>query len=195
MTGHGPSNRRSDAGEAKAEDTAAADITRVVRELSTSLKEGASEQATALTRTIRERGQNLVDGQKSRAAAEIMNLGAAVRRAADKLHDQNSEALARYVDTAAESLDGVARYVEESDLTDLAREVEQFARRRPALIVGGVFLAGLALGRFVKAGQTTGEGPTSSASSSSSSRRGASGERSDERESRRSRQSPRPRKA
>lgn len=129
------------------------EVTHALRENLGELREQASEQATALAQGLRARGQNLVEEQKIRAAAEISNLGAAIRRAADKLHDQKSERLASYVDTAADSLDGVAQYVQEHDLNDLVREMEQFARRRPALIVGGVFLAGLAVGRFVKAAQ------------------------------------------
>jgi len=143
--------------------------TQVLRENLGALRERAGEQASALSRGLRARGEHLVEEQKIRAATEIANLGAAVRRAADKLHDQKSDRLAKYVDTAAQSLDGVARYVVENDLGDLVQEAERFARRRPALIVGGAFILGLAVGRFVKSAQ-----PPDAASSSSSSRRGAS---------------------
>ncbi|MEA2711966.1 MAG: hypothetical protein QOF78_4567 [Phycisphaerales bacterium] len=131
-------------------------VTRVASELRENLgalREEVGERATNLTRNLRERGLSAIDEQKTRAAAEISSIGAAVRRAADKLHDQKSETLAHYIDTAAESIDSVARYVRKSDLNDLTREIEQFARRRPALIVGGMFIAGLAVGRFVKAAQ------------------------------------------
>jgi hypothetical protein len=117
------------------------------------LRSRAGEQASALSRGLRMRGEHLVEEQKIRAATEIANLGAAVRRAADKLHDQRSDQLANYVDTAAQSLDGVARYVVEKDLSGLVNEAERFARRRPAVIVGGAFLLGLAVGRFVKSAQ------------------------------------------
>lgn len=148
MTGRQQMDRRTDGPEQQIGEMAEA-----VRDNLENLREGVTEQASALTRTLRERGQTAFDEQKLRAATELQHLGAAVRRAADKLHDQNSEALAGYVDTAATALDGVARYVEEAELMEIAQEVEQFARRRPALIVGGMFVAGLALGRFVKAAQ------------------------------------------
>jgi hypothetical protein len=112
MTGRELSSRRSER-PALADMTGVADVVKNIRGK-------ASEQASAftqtLTQTLREHGQTLMENQKSRAAAEIQHLGAAVRTAADRLHDQQSEALARYVDTAAESLDGVARYVEEMNL-------------------------------------------------------------------------------
>jgi hypothetical protein len=102
---------------------------------------------------VRDHGQSLLTEQKSRAAEEIQRLGTAVRSAAERLHDDKSESLARYVETAAEGLDGVARYVEEMSFADLTRTVEQLARRRPALLLGGLFLAGLGVARFIKAGQ------------------------------------------
>src|SRR5688572_27482511 len=91
--------------------------TKVLRETLGELRERAGEQASALSQGLRVRGQHLVEEQKIRAATEIANLGAAVRRAADKLHDQKSDRLAKYVDTAAKQLDGMARYVVENDLS------------------------------------------------------------------------------
>jgi hypothetical protein len=124
-----------------------------VRKNVSAIREQAGEQVSALTGALRDRGQSLLAEQKSLASAELAHLGAAVRSAADRLHNQRSEMLAKYVDTAAHGLDGVARYVEEVDLNDLGREIGRVARQRPALVVGGAFLAGLAIARFIKAGQ------------------------------------------
>ena len=138
------------------EATGAADVVKTIRGK-------ASEQASALTQTltqsIREHGQTVIEDQKSRAATQIQHLGAAARTAAEMLHGQKSDALARYVDNAAERIDDAARYVQEMDLADIAREVEAFARRRPALLVGGLFLAGLGVARFIKAGQSSAQTP------------------------------------
>jgi hypothetical protein len=126
-------------------------VTAALRQTVATVREQADEQASQLTRTLRERGQSMLDRQKQLVASEISHLGAAVRRASGNLQDQNSPTLAQYVDNAARRLDGMARYVEDSDLGELGREIEQFVRRRPAVIVGGMFLTGLAIGRFVKA--------------------------------------------
>src|SRR5687767_14274665 len=92
------------------------EVTDALRENLAEVREQAGEHAAIISRGLRARGQDLIEYQKTRAAAEISNLGAAIRRAADKLHDQKSERLARYVDNAAESLDSVASYVEANDL-------------------------------------------------------------------------------
>lgn len=120
----------------------------------TTLREQATAQAADVTQRLRERGSEMLAEQKLRAAEELSHLGAAVRRAADKLHDTNSTALATYVDTAAQKLDGAAQFLEEQDLSALAEEVGRFARRNPAWVVGGLFVTGLAIGRFLKAGES-----------------------------------------
>ena len=156
MIGRQQANRHSDRHEEGEGVTRERGGASALRDSWKTVRSQAGEQASALTRSLREHGQSVLDDQKARAAAEIQNFGAAVRRAADKLHDQNSEALAHYVDNAAESLQGVARYVEELDVTELAREAQEFARRRPAVVVGGMFLLGLGVARFIKAGQAGG---------------------------------------
>ena len=149
--------------------TGASGVAKVVRDNWKIVRGQAGEQATAITRSLREHGRSVLNDEKARAAEEIQNLGAVVRRAADQLHDRHSPALATYVDRAAQRIDSVAEYVEDLDLTTLAREAGQFARRRPALVVGGMFLAGLTVARFIKAGQSSSSSITRSSSSSSSS--------------------------
>ena len=70
-------------------------VSDALRENLGELREQASEQANALTQGLRVRGESLIDEQKTRAASEIANVGAAIRRAADKLHDEKSDALAK----------------------------------------------------------------------------------------------------
>jgi hypothetical protein len=51
---------------------------------------------------------------------------------------------------AADRLEGAARYIGDSDVRSLVRQVEQAARRRPELFLGGMFLLGLGVSRFLK---------------------------------------------
>src|SRR5688572_1599219 len=129
----------------RATATEVAGVAKVVRENWKNVRAQAGVKATALTRSLREHGRSVLNEEKSRAAEEIQNLGAVVRRAADQLQDRHSPALAAYVDTAAQRIDRVAEYVEDLDLARLAREAEQLARRRPALVVGGMFLTELGI--------------------------------------------------
>jgi len=117
----------------------------------TGLRNQAARQAAAVARQLRQRGEGYVEDQKIRAADRLSEISAAVRRAAEKLHASKTGALAQYVDSAADGIDGIARYVEQQDLNELATEVGRTLKRHPAIVVGALFLTGFGAARFVKA--------------------------------------------
>jgi len=100
---------------------------------------------------VRENGQEYFSERKRAVATELENVGSAFRRAADRLHDAKSDALAEYIEVAAERVEGIGEYIAEHDLRDVADDVTELARRRPLLFTGGMFLAGLAAARFARA--------------------------------------------
>jgi hypothetical protein len=97
------------------------------------------------------RGQEMIDSQKRRAADQLHTVGAAVHRAAEKFREEHDDNIAGYVDAMAEEVDRFAGYLERRDAGRLLRDAQQFARREPEWFLGGMFLAGLALSRFLKA--------------------------------------------
>jgi N-acetylglucosamine kinase-like BadF-type ATPase len=115
------------------------------------LRNVASKQALAAADELRHRGSDYVDGQKQRVSENISVLAAALRRAAEKLNDSDAAGLAQYVVSAADGVDGVARYISEQKLEQLASEIAEVARKNPALVLGGLFLTGVTVGRFAKA--------------------------------------------
>jgi len=74
-----------------------------------------------------------------------------LREAGRKLNEgEQSGDFGRYADRAAEQLERLSSYLKDHDLRGFVRDTETFARRRPDLFLGGTFLAGLALARFLK---------------------------------------------
>ncbi len=124
---------------------------RVVPSLVNELGRLAAQQAAELAARAREQGEQAIYDGKSQAAAQIAAVGSAVRRAADKLYDQDSASLAEYVDGAADRVEAVARHIDEGGLADLAHDAEMLARRKPLLFLGGMFVAGLASARILRA--------------------------------------------
>jgi|GEM_PF-4211874 len=57
---------------------------------------------------------------------------------------------AQYSETAAKKLEDVAHYFERSDLRVMARDAETYARRNPAIFLGGAFVLGVLAARFIK---------------------------------------------
>lgn len=123
------------------------------------LKDSAQTAADAL----RERGEGFFAEQKTKAASELSNLSSAIREAADKLRGDSGSQTARYAQMAADQLDGAARFIGDQNVGSLLSEVERVARRRPELFLGGMFLVGLGVSRFLKASSQSGATHSSAA--------------------------------
>ena len=135
---------------------ATADAAGKARDAATETARQAKAQAGQLAAQFKEKGATLVDEQKTRAADLIGDCVAATRRAAQKLHDENDHNLAGYADAFAEGLDSTARYLRETDPRRLVDGAADLARRRPEWVLGGMFVAGLAIARFLKASRPEG---------------------------------------
>ena len=84
-----------------------------------------------------------VDEQKNRAADGLGGIADVIRTAGNELRGEN-EALASYVDMASDQMRRFADQIRERGVADMMDDVGQFARRRPALFIGGAFLVALA---------------------------------------------------
>lgn len=109
------------------------------------------QQAKQAADKIKERSCGFLDEQKGRVAVEIQTYSAAARRAAERLEGESDTNLSQYVSTAADRLDQLGSRIQERDLGELVDDVEDIARRRPEIFFGGMFVAGLAVARFLKA--------------------------------------------
>jgi hypothetical protein len=134
-----------------------------VKEATQQAGEQFKDSAQSAAETLREHGEGFFAEQKTKAASELSNLSSAIREAADKLrNDQNSQT-ARYAEMAADQLDGAARFIGDQNVGSLLSEVERAARRRPELFLGGMFLIGLGVSRFLKASSQSGATQSSAA--------------------------------
>ena len=97
-----------------------------------------------------------VDEQKNRAADGLGGIADVIRTASNELRGEN-EALASYVDMASDQMRRFADQIRERGVADMMDDVGQFARRRPALFIGGAFLVGLGIARFLKSSAERGE--------------------------------------
>ena len=71
------------------------------------------------------------------------------RSASNELRSDN-DTLASYVDLAGDQMRRLADHIRERGVADMLDDVHDFARRRPALFIGGAFLVGLGVARFLK---------------------------------------------
>ena len=114
------------------------------------------------TTDVRDAAQRAVDQSKSLLGQQIdersTQIGQKIGTLADDLRnvgDQLRESemvgpAAVYVDRSAAAVEGVARYLQDSDSTRLISDLEDFARRQPWTIAAGALVAGFAASRFLK---------------------------------------------
>jgi len=103
-----------------------------------------------LRQLVRDRAYEQIDSQKERATANLGTLAGAVRGMTQQLRDNNQPRLADYVSRAADELDRWSTHIREQDLDGAVRELQNFARRRPAVFIGVAFGAGVLAARFLK---------------------------------------------
>lgn len=99
---------------------------------------------------IQQRVTSRVDEQKNRAADGLGGIADVFRNASNELRNEN-ETIASYVDMASDQMRRFADQIRQKGVADMLDDVHAFARRRPALFIGGAFLVGIGIARFLKA--------------------------------------------
>jgi len=122
---------------------------------------GAQASITDVAQTIKHEGRRLVDEvkdsaesvarqQTGAAAAFLEDVATAIHKGADALKDKGRTDAASFVDWTADEVESLAGELSSRAPADILGEVENFARRQPALVAGAAFLVGFGLLRFMK---------------------------------------------
>jgi hypothetical protein len=120
-----------------------------------------AKQATGeIVNQVQQQAGSQFARQKDNAATDLTQVVQAVRRFGESLTGQEGGPIARYAaeygDKAADSLERFSTYIREQDPKQLLNDVQNFGRRRPALLLGGAFLLGLAGARLLKSSMSMG---------------------------------------
>jgi hypothetical protein len=92
-----------------------------------------------------------LSGQKAKAADAVSSMAQSLRQAGQGLEEsQPPLPVHQYVNRAADQLEHLGTFLNEREITEVIGEVENFARRQPALFLGVAFGAGLLAARFLK---------------------------------------------
>jgi len=107
-----------------------------------------------LSRTAGQVGEKVsssFDVQKGKVAAGLGSVARALRAGGDQLRAQDAEAsIPGYVASAASQVERLSGYLKSTDAKAIVGNVEDFARRQPALFIGGAFFLGILGARFLK---------------------------------------------
>jgi hypothetical protein len=99
---------------------------------------------------VAETATGKLEDQKTQATSGLGNVSDAIRQTGHQLRSNDQEMIAGYIDRAAEQLDQFTGYLRNRDMRQIVGDVEAFARREPALFLGGAFVLGLFGARFLK---------------------------------------------
>ena len=120
-----------------------------------SLYDQAKETAGKAYEAVTEKTAEKLDEQRTSLSGGLATVADSVRQVGDNLGSSQTEsglaeAAAKYTNTAAEKIENVAGYFETKSVRDMARDLEGFARRNPALFLGAAFGLGVLVARFLK---------------------------------------------
>lgn len=115
------------------------------------VKEVTREQAAAAKSQIRD----AASAGRDQLVERLHTVSRALRGTGERLRSENEGDLSQYAEYASDSVARLAHSIHEREPEDLVDEAESFARARPLLFLGGAFVAGLALGRFMRSGNET----------------------------------------
>lgn len=153
-TASSPQNKNRERDEST-QQKAVSDNKNQQRSSDQSITKGASKIAGQ----AKEKAFGVLDEQKSKVSDGLSSVADSIRQVGENLrgdgggtNDQNAiaQTTARYGETLAGKIEDLSGYIEKATLKDLTRDVERFARRQPALFVGGAFLVGVLAARFLK---------------------------------------------
>jgi hypothetical protein len=98
----------------------------------------------------REQVMSQLSSQKDRAAGTLGGVAQAIRSTGEQLQGGEQAFVADYAMKAADMIDGFTQQIREREVDELIDQVENFARREPALLIGSAFAIGFMASRFLK---------------------------------------------
>ena len=124
--------------------------------------EQTRQQMHDMTQQAKEAAGNLVDqartqvktqlsSQKEKAAESLGSVAESIRQTGSQLREQDQPLpVGQYADRAAEMVDQVADYLRNREIDEMVGQVEELARRQPAVFLGTAFAIGFMAARFLK---------------------------------------------
>jgi len=124
-------------------------------------KEKIQQLASKARETAGEQAESRFSTGKTRATQTLGSVAQTLKSSSQQLRDQQQVGIGKYADRAANKIEEISHYLENASLSDVAGRVEDFARREPALFIGGAVALGFLSARFLKSSQRNQRGQSS----------------------------------
>ncbi|MBA2737220.1 MAG: hypothetical protein H0U50_10610 [Pyrinomonadaceae bacterium] len=102
-----------------------------------------------------EKATSVIDEKKTDLASGLTSVADTIRQVSSTLRETDEQSgvtdtAAKYSDSLAKQIEQISDYFEQNDVRAMISDVERFARRNPAVFIGGAFAVGLLVARFLK---------------------------------------------
>jgi hypothetical protein len=114
----------------------------------------AKEQATQAAGQAREQLRTQVDQRSTQAGEQVASTASDIRTVSETLREQGKDKPAQLAEQAADRVEKVGSYLQQSDADRILSDVEDFARKQPMAVIAGGLALGFLASRFLKASQT-----------------------------------------
>ena len=132
-------------------DAPASTLARRVKTEAIGAAEDLKGAATGIAGEASQAAQKKLQSTKEQAADGLGSVAAALRSTSQNLKESDQGSFVNgYVDSVAAKVEGAADYLHRNGLGQMVHDLEGFARRKPALFMGGALFVGLLGGRFFK---------------------------------------------
>lgn len=122
-----------------------------VGEVAHQARERVRHEAGRIGEEAKQRVRSFAEERKSVAADQVRGIADVLHQTSEGLREQRYGMVGDIADRAAQRLDDFAETMRDRDLDSMIADVGDFARRQPALFIGGAVALGFALSRFLKA--------------------------------------------
>lgn len=127
------------------------------KEQTRDVMQNVSQSASELAGKAREQIRTQASQQKERAAESLHTVAQAFRDTGGHLQQQEP-LIGNCMRSASDVAESLSGYLREHEVDDMVRDVENFARRQPALVLGGALVLGFLAARFVKSSAPSANG-------------------------------------
>jgi ElaB/YqjD/DUF883 family membrane-anchored ribosome-binding protein len=119
------------------------------------VKDQVVDQAKTSYRQARDSAASSLNDSRHQAADRIGGIAGAFRNTSEHLRSENQAGVANLTDSLAEQVERLSSYLRDRDLRAFRDDVENFARRQPAVAVGVALGLGMLGARFFKSSRRT----------------------------------------
>jgi hypothetical protein len=126
------------------------------REQIRDMKEQVVVQAKNTLQQARDRAGSSLGESKGQVADQFRTIADALRRTTEHLRSEDQQRIAGLTETVARQIDQVSDYLRNKDARAMRQDLEDLARRQPAVMIGGALVLGLIGARFLKSSERRG---------------------------------------